>query len=1772
MKDFIPAALRSQRLYDGKLYTRKDLLDHLILEEGFTEKKIVKRATGEAYCLVSPYGHKLTFAAKAERAYIDKLLKKVNEGAAVEMEHKNTIEAIKRPGIKTKQAAKLIAADHIAEKRNYYNELETAKLEDGGKLKDNFQGSDYFYKSIGIKNKQVFFSSIYANRTLYDKAEAKLNSDRMNNKLNDWPKYINDVMATLFSLYFSNNENHIELKNFKSRQEFFDFAINKMYSFDAAKLEKGGPIEAQDLSKGTVLQGPSHEGGGIEIQVNNKPVAEAEGGEVVINAENSKLFCEELSEINQRNGNGKALNCDEKCDTCDHTMASGGKIATKKEFQIQKAGITDGKVTILSKDGENFNREEKIKKYLYLGYNVYDMDGTQINKEGVIISNGGRIPISEVNDKTFYFEPSTGKFYVNVIDAVGNRTNNLNYNTIYDFLQANPNARLNAKGQELFPEADDYELMANGGQLNGDEIIISDFRPQLRDSNKIIIKKSVVYYAGMPIHTLKKENATGYFGSKYLYSAISGSQNMNIGTIALQDNDIETIKNKVKNFNIIEMQTNNKYKIGDEVLYKDVNGDYTLKSKIASILPANTVNGQPLTEYALAAGGAYTEDELKPVMAKGDIIDGGDLYSGSNATKQMKKELVAKFPSIKFSVRYQSYSGGDSARASWNFGPTTDEVDSVIDKYQYGRFDGMTDSYEYNKDETKLVTPEGVVKNFGGVKYVSSDRDAILNNGKTGNEQWESETSIQLLIAKDLAKLNGVEWIGAYTLIPNWGRDTAKDHAYRILRKNSFDTDNVTSYDGLEATGVSGGQIEDLYKIKYNGNKVTVNKDAEKSIADDLEFERTRPEREAKEKADRAKYELAEAENQKLLNELSIKQYDMLNDDEVSNRMENVSWPGSKLSNLDEYKKSLKEDRAEKLNINRATVIKQVIIANDKDFNTLSNNLMNSLPHVWKRIGGTGIPDEILIENGIDPTKVLMSSLTSDQIKKLMPYFFSIGTLVFNEDTKESFVADCQGYDYARYIGFPMDKSEVEKMLLQIKVDSISKFEKMVAEIPEKDFEEMKQNSGVPEFQKQGPINLNKPTNWNQLPSAWKVVKNIPAIAFDNSPKDKNLIKIVEPFLGSDQFRPVLSGVKFGEDGITATDAHKFIHLPYPNKDFDGIYNVQPKVKFFDGELKGDLIQGNYPNYPKILPNGNEVYKVSVLKLKTFVNAISAGKYNNQITHRVLLNGSKDTGGKVTTHAFNGNFLMLILNTCLKLGKEIVYFGASTSNKAVIIAFDAETAKNPQSKLGKETIMLLMPIFDYENDTFQNGMIAGAVDQDFDKEFKIAYSLVDDNIYNFDGTIALFDFNLTKAKDTDLTTQQEKIVNAYKLKNNVLPILDGVLINENKLYVTDLENTAIINNVNKADNVYYYINSAMVPYNSNEENVSDEFPKHPALSEFKKLGSINRLELLFNISKCNLCVGNDDLRPQFNGVHFVKEKDSNKLIVEATDAHVLFRNEIKNHNIENDFHAIVPATKKLSIFLENTFDENVEVFMSGVNIMFKTSTATVISRIIPEKYPNVLAVIPRLYEKTFTLDITNLKECIKSITKEEKKRQAHLHFKNVVDGIIKIDLFNWVSEGGKAHEHVFIRELCQVKASVVTKQKQGKDFVFLGMPTLKNNDESEYPFALRTEILETFIKITESDKLVIDYTASNKALTLSDSEFKQIAQPVNLPKPATKAPKPKDEIEMIAEKQEVAHKKEKSKQAVKKVVSDDTKTKKIKLATAKAAARARRLRILTILK
>jgi hypothetical protein len=84
------------------------------------------------------------------------------------------------------------------------------------------------------------------------------------------------------------------------------------------------------------------------------------------------------------------------------------------------------------------------------------------------------------------------------------------------------------------------------------------------------------------------------------------------------------------------------------------------------------------------------------------------------AAKNIRTELQRAFPGIKFSVKSRRFSGGDAIDVSWTDGPTTGQVDPIINRYSAGTFDGMTDSYSYER----CAWTEA----FGDAKYVHSSR------------------------------------------------------------------------------------------------------------------------------------------------------------------------------------------------------------------------------------------------------------------------------------------------------------------------------------------------------------------------------------------------------------------------------------------------------------------------------------------------------------------------------------------------------------------------------------------------------------------------------------------------------------------------------------------------------------------------------------------------------------------------------------------------------------------------------------------------------------------------------------------------------------------------------------------------------------------------------------------------------------------------------------------------------------------------------------------
>lgn len=136
------------------------------------------------------------------------------------------------------------------------------------------------------------------------------------------------------------------------------------------------------------------------------------------------------------------------------------------------------------------------------------------------------------------------------------------------------------------------------------------------------------------------------------------------------------------------------------------------------------------------------------------------------AAKNIRIELRAAFPSVKFSVRSERFAGGNSINVFWTDGPTSDQVDAIIGKYQAGSFDGMQDLYIYERSdfrtkhgEAKYVFPHRmysdtmvanvlarVCRHLGGL-----DRELTVEDYRKGRI-WNVYTSGGCDVARELTQ------------------------------------------------------------------------------------------------------------------------------------------------------------------------------------------------------------------------------------------------------------------------------------------------------------------------------------------------------------------------------------------------------------------------------------------------------------------------------------------------------------------------------------------------------------------------------------------------------------------------------------------------------------------------------------------------------------------------------------------------------------------------------------------------------------------------------------------------------------------------------------------------------------------------------------------------------------------------------------------------------------------------------------------------------------
>jgi len=610
---------------------------------------------------------------------------------------------------------------------------------------------------------------------------------------------------------------------------------------------------------------------------------------------------------------------------------------------------------------------------------------------------------------------------------------------------------------------------------------------------------------------------------------------------------------------------------------------------------------------------------------------------------------------------------------------------------------------------------------------------------------------------------------------------------------------------------------------------------------------------------------------------------------------------------------------------------------------------------------------------------------------------------------------------------------------------------------------------------------------WDKVPANYKNTTKVKKVPFINNPLDKGLDSIIAPFLGKDDLRPSMTGINFDENGITGTNSHILITLPYPNKKYEGVYDVNKAKKTKSDELL--LINEKYPNYQAVIPKIEDAgtpYKVDVYKLLQYTK--TAMNYANKTTYAISFKyGENEAIG------LNGKFLSIVLTSALKLGHEKIYVFIQSKSRAVVIS------PNKNYELGNDELLLTMPIMLMTGSGVYMDYY-GANDVDYDRSLKAYFDFNDSEIHNADGSVA--QFKMQYEKNSLVDDSYLALLTKITKKNHTLPILNYAKVQNGKMTATDLDVSLIIKDVNIPDGIYEIVNKAP----NITMNPIEDFPRERIFDkdEYTSRGNSDTRKntsfqfvtfsevFEFYLEKLLLSVGNDDLRPVMSGI-CIKKTRENQLFLVSTNAHTMCKINITEYcefnKDDRELEYILPVNY-LKDFVKLA-DGSLHFKCSISNIFIESENLEFIARAIDGNYPNYEAVIPKESYKKLVFDYSTMNKCLKS----EKYTSLLAKYKNDKD--INYQIYN-------SGDKLFIRaykmkfseivineeiEFCSVDInySETYNRITENDSIFLLMPVMADTEIPNRYFAFSKNYFDVMLKTITDTKVECYFTEPNRA-------------------------------------------------------------------------------------
>ena len=213
---------------------------------------------------------------------------------------------------------------------------------------------------------------------------------------------------------------------------------------------------------------------------------------------------------------------------------------------------------------------------------------------------------------------------------------------------------------------------------------------------------------------------------------------------------------------------------------------------------------------------------------------------------------------------------------------------------------------------------------------------------------------------------------------------------------------------------------------------------------------------------------------------------------------------------------------------------------------------------------------------------------------------------------------------------------------------------------------------------------------------------------------------------------------------------------------------------------------------------------------------------------------------------------------------------------------------------------------------------------------------------------------------------------------------------------------------------------------------SEQYPRIQEISASTPLVLETKL-LKKIINETAFAASTQESRPILTGVHFVLSNHKDLKAV-ATDSHRMSQRQLVLEHSADNFDVVIPSRslKELSAVFSDDI-ENLEVFFSANQILFRSETISFYTRLLEGNYPDTNRLLSDSFETEVVFETASLRSAME---------RSYLISNASQSGTVKLEIIN-----GSVSAHVNSPEVGKVNEDIDVQDVSGSDLVISFNPT-----------------------------------------------------------------------------------------------------------------------------